>query len=157
MGEEYTIDELKEFKPLDTKVVLAIAWRSEITAQEMYRDLMEKIDDRKSYSLLQESLKEEKVHEKKIMEKFQDFFPDESPKDIVPDWIVFSESIDQTPDSTEDILKTAREAEKKAERFYHSLSKEVEDQSASRLLSYLAYQENEHHEKLKKRISERGG
>ncbi len=154
MGDKYKIDELEELKPLDTKDILAIAWKSEITAQEMYRELMEKIDEPSSNSILKELLGEEKIHEDKIREKFHDFFPGEDPKKLDPEKVIFTEKIDEEPDSSEDVLKLAKNAEKKEEEFYHSLSKTSEDHSASRLLSYLAYEESEHHEKLKKKISQ---
>ncbi len=155
MGETFTVGELEELKPLDTKDVLAIAWKSEITAQEMYRSFIEKSDEASLKTLIKELLEEEKVHEKKIIEKFHDFFPEEDPKDLDPKKVVFSEHSDQELNASGEILKLAKEAEKEEEKFYHSLSKTVDDHSASRLLSYLAYEENEHFEKLKKKISER--
>lgn len=148
-------DQLEELKPLDTEDILAIAWKSEITAKEMYRSFKEKIDDESSKFFIKQLLEEEKVHEKKIIEKFHDFFPRKDPKDLDPKKVGFSESIDLESQNSGDILELAKDAEKKGRNFYLSLSKAVDDHSASRLLSYLAYQENEHLEKLKKKISER--
>lgn len=156
MGENYRVEEIEELKPLNTKDVLAMAWKSEVTARKMYRSFMEKSDDVPSDSILKELLEEEKVHEKKIIDMFHDFYPDEEPKDLNPEKVVFSERIEEEPNAFEEILKSAKDAEKKEEKFYHMLSKIVEDHSASRLLSYLAYEENEHYEKLKNKISERG-
>lgn len=156
MGERYTVEEIEELKPLDTKDILAIAWKSEVTAKEMYQSFIEKSDDVPSNSILKELLKEENIHENKIIDMFHDFFPDEDLEDLDPKKVVFSESIDEKEIETfEDILELAKDAEKKEKEFYHMLSKMIEEISTSRLLSYLAYEENEHYEKLKRKISER--
>ena len=94
-------------------------------------------------------MKEEKRHQKILLELFGKMYPGHSPdkagRSIAPDLNVHVDEDSTVPD----LLEMAMNAEKEAEEFYDELADEVEERGVQEILRYLASMEHGHYFLLK--------
>ncbi|MBN1783204.1 ferritin family protein [bacterium] len=130
---------------LSVEKALSVAIKSEVVAEDVYRNLNKKVKN----FVLQDKLKflaaEEKKHQKILLGLFHRLFPEQEPskedKSLLPAMELSLEEEASVPD----LLEMAMEAEKVSEEFYDELSQEVEDRTAKEILQYLASMEHGHY------------
>ena len=124
---------------------LGIAIRSEIDAQEVYKDLASMCEEELLRDKFLNMYHEEKKHQTLLEKMYKDMFQEVDfalPESRLPKDLIDSKS--RRKHSIKDILQIAIEEEKKSREFYLDCAETVSDLSGKRMFRFLADMEFSH-------------
>jgi rubrerythrin len=136
-------------KHLTTIEILGIAIQSEIESARYYQAIKQAVRSDLLKDKLSFLVSEEQKHRRILMDYYNSKFPEvdlsKPPNSSVPKPIIPRKG----KTTISDLLKAAMQAEENAEKFYQSMSSEMNNIQGNLLLKYLAKVENSHYHLLK--------
>ncbi len=125
--------------------VLTIAIRSEIDAQNVYRELAERVSNPTAKERFHVLVAEEQQHQKILEKKYKEYFPDvplKLPASLLPPSAKTAAL--RKVLSLQGVLKLAIQAERESREIYLDAAAQVEDRSGKAMLRFLADWEYTH-------------
>lgn len=132
-------------KGLTSLEVLGIAIRSEIDAQNVYRELAERVSNPRAKERFYLLAAEEQQHQNLLERRYKEFFPDvplKLPPTLLPE-IAATASLRKDL-SLKDVLKIAIQTERESREIYLEAAEKLEDESGKAMLKFLADWEYNH-------------
>ena len=132
-------------KELTSLEVLSIAIRSEIDAQNVYRELAERVSNTTAKERFHILVAEEQQHQKLLERKYKEYFPDvhlKLPPSLLP--ANAKTSTLRKALSLQEVLKLAIQAERESRDIYLGAAAKVEDLGGKAMLQFLADWEYTH-------------
>lgn len=124
---------------------LGVAIRSEIDAQEVYKDLASMCEEELMRDKFMNMYHEERKHQVLLEKMYKDMFPEVDlvlPESSLPKEVLDSKARKKC--DIKDILRLAIEEEKKSREFYLDCAETVTDLSGKRMFRFLADMEFSH-------------